>query len=268
MPYVQTNGIKFYYEEKGSGEPLLLIMGITAAGSVWEKHVNYLQQKFRCITGDNRGVGLSDKPIGPYSTEQMADDYSGLLEHLNIHSAHVVGCSMGSIIAQQLALRHPGKVTSLVLMCTWARCDRMAKTTFEHLKNIKSGLPPSEFIQFIQLLIYSKKSFDDDVMYSDMLAGQQEAGEQPDQQPVHAMEAQADACISHNSLDKLPQLMQPTLVIGGEEDIFTPAWMSREVAAAIPGSELHLYPGSGHAFHWENLDDFNERVAEWVFRNS
>ncbi len=137
MPYVQTNGINLYYEEKGSGEPLLLIMGITAAGSVWEKHVAYWQQFFRCIIGDNRGVGLSDKPISSYTTEQMADDYSGLLQQLNIPSAHVVGCSMGSTIAQQLALRHPDKVKSLVLMCTWARCDPMAKTIFGHLKNIK-----------------------------------------------------------------------------------------------------------------------------------
>jgi pimeloyl-ACP methyl ester carboxylesterase len=264
MPYAQTNGIKLYYEERGTGRPLLLIMGITAAGSVWEKHVNYWQQYFTCIIGDNRGVGLSDKPIGPYTTEQMADDYAGLLQQLNIPSAYVVGCSMGSTIAQQLALRHPGKVRSLVLMCTWARCDNLAKAVFEHLKNIKSGLPPSEFVQFIQLLIYSKKSFDDNVMYEDMLSEQKEANDEPDQQPAHAMEAQADACISHNTLDKLPQIGQPTLIIGGEEDIFTPAWMSIEVASAIPGSELHLYPDSGHAFHWENLDDFNKRVARWL----
>jgi len=265
MPHVQTNGIKLYYEEKGGGEPLLLIMGITAAGNVWEKHVAYWQQNFRCITGDNRGVGHSDKPFGPYTTEQMADDYAGLLQQLNITSAHVVGCSMGSTIAQQLALRHPAIVRSLVLMCAWARCDRMAKTIFEHLKNIKSALPPSEFIQYIQLLIYSKKSFDEDVIYEEMLAGQRDVLVS-EQQPVHAMEAQADACISHYTLDRLPQIYQPTLVIGGEDDIFTPAWMSKEIAAGIPGSELYLYPRSGHAFHWENLTDFNERVERWLHK--
>src|SRR4051794_19500367 len=129
MPYVQTNGIRLYYEESGSGEPLLMIMGITAPGTVWEKHLAHWQQSFRCIVPDNRGVGLSDKPIGPYTTAQMADDYAGLLQHLEVTSAHVIGCSMGSTIAQQLALRHPDKVKSLVLMCTWARCDRAAKTT-------------------------------------------------------------------------------------------------------------------------------------------
>ncbi len=105
-----TNGINFYYEERGSGDPLFLIMGITAPGSVWEKHASYWEDQFRCIIPDNRGVGLVDKPEGPYTSEAMADDYAGLLEALAISSVRVVGVSMGSIIAQQLALRHPEKV--------------------------------------------------------------------------------------------------------------------------------------------------------------
>ena len=105
MPHLQTNGINMFYEEQGSGDPLLLIMGITAPGAVWEAHADAWQENFRCIMGDNRGVGQSDKPEGPYSSEMMADDYAGLLDELGIEKARVVGCSMGSIIAQQLALR-------------------------------------------------------------------------------------------------------------------------------------------------------------------
>lgn len=268
MPFVETNGIRLFYDERGTGVPLLLIMGITAPGSVWEKHAASWQQNFRCIIGDNRGVGLSEKPIGSYSTEQMADDYAGLLQSLNIPAADVIGCSMGSTIAQQLALRHPNKVRSLVLMCTWARCDRMAKAVFQHIKNIKSALEPDEFTHFIQLLIYSKSSFDNDKLYQEMITAQDEADNQPNQQPLHALEAQADACIAHNTLQLLHRITQPTLVIGGEDDIFTPPWMSKEVAALIPGSELFLYPASGHAFHWENLDDFNPRVANWLMKQS
>src|SRR6476661_2274746 len=104
MPIIQTNGIELYYEEQGTGEPLLLIMGITATGSVWEKHVSYWSSYFRCITADNRGVGQSGIPEGPYTTEQMADDYAGLLDALQIDKVAVVGCSMGSTIAQQLAI--------------------------------------------------------------------------------------------------------------------------------------------------------------------
>lgn len=86
MPIVETNGIKLYYEERGSAsaQPLLLIMGITAPGSVWEPHVAYWEKYFRCIVVDNRGVGKTDKPAGPYTTAQMADDYAGLLDALNL----------------------------------------------------------------------------------------------------------------------------------------------------------------------------------------
>src|SRR6202453_3106721 len=107
MPFVESNGIKLYYEEHGTGDPLLLLMGITARGAVWQKHADEWSKEFRCIVPDNRGVGLSDKPAGVYSTEQMADDSAGLLSALGIESARVVGCSMGSTIAPQLALRHP-----------------------------------------------------------------------------------------------------------------------------------------------------------------
>ncbi|MFH5834429.1 alpha/beta fold hydrolase, partial [Halalkalibaculum sp. DA384] len=107
MPYAETNGIQLYYEQRGSGEPVILIMGITAPGQVWEDHASFWEQEFRCIQVDNRGVGRSEKPEGPYTMGQMADDYAGLMDHLNISKAAVVGVSMGSPIAQQLALRHP-----------------------------------------------------------------------------------------------------------------------------------------------------------------
>ncbi len=162
MPFVDSNGIRLYYEERGTGEPLLLLMGITAPGSVWQKHADDWSKEFRCIIPDNRGVGLSDKPAGAYSTEQMADDHAGLLGALGIESARVVGCSMGSTIAQQLALRHPQLVRSMVLMCTWARCDRYARDVFRHMSDIKSRLRPEEFATYIQLLIFAKPYWDRD----------------------------------------------------------------------------------------------------------
>lgn len=264
MPFVETNGIHLYYEERGAGPPLLLIMGITAPGSVWEKHVADWQPHFRCILGDNRGVGQSDKPAGPYSTAQMADDYAGLLETLALKAVHIVGVSMGSTIAQQLALRHPDKVRSLVLMCPWARCDRTAEAIFRHIATSKARLRPEEFSNFIQLLIYAKRSWDDDAMFAELRAGRQQAALDPNPQPLHGLEGQAEACITHNTLADLRNIQQPCLVIGGRKDLFTPVWMSEEVAGAIPNSELHLYDEAGHAFHWECIDDFNPRVRNWL----
>jgi len=264
MPYVSTNGIQLYYDECGSGEPLLLLMGITAPGSVWEKHAEVWSRQFRCILPDNRGVGLSDKPAGPYTSAMMAEDCVGLLDSLGLPQVRVVGCSMGSIIAQQLALRHPARVRSLVLMCPWARCDAYARGIFEHMTVIKARLRPEEFMTYIQLLIFSKPTWDDATGLAGLLDARQQAAVAALPQPLHALEAQAATCVGHDTAADLGKILCPTLVIGGTADIFTPRWMAEEVARGIPGAELHLYEGAGHAFHWERLEDFNPRVRDWL----
>ncbi|WP_435354765.1 alpha/beta fold hydrolase [Emticicia sp. SJ17W-69] len=265
MPFVQTNGIKFYYEERGlsSATPLLMIMGITAAGAVWEPHTSYFEKYFRCIIGDNRGVGLTDKPDGEYSTAMMADDYAGLLDELQIENAYVIGCSMGSTIAQQLAIRHPNKVKSLVLMCPWARCDNAAKGIFQHIVNCKAKFNPEEFSLYIQLLIFSKASWDDAKVVAELEEGRKNAHLEPNPQPLHGLKGQASACINHSVLEELNSVLQPTFVIGGKEDIFTPVWMANEITATMPNAELFLYEKAGHAFHFENVEDFNTRVTAW-----
>lgn len=264
MPVINTNGIEFYYEEQGKGDALLLIMGITATGSVWEKHVYDWKRNFRCITADNRGVGLSGIPDGPYTSEQMADDYAGLLDALQIKRARVVGCSMGSTIAQQLALRHPEKVISLVLMCPWSRCDNTAKGIFQHMVNCKARLLPEEFALYIQLLIFSKASWDDDVLFAEMEEARKKAAVEATLQPFNGLAGQAVACVQHDVFNKLHQIKQPVLVIGGREDVFTPKWMAEEMVGALPDATIHLYEGAGHAFHWERIEDFNPRVSNWL----
>jgi len=264
MPFIKTNGIRMFYEERGVGEPLVLIMGITAPGSVWEKHAACWQDSFRCVMPDNRGVGRSGKPAGPYTSALMADDYAGLMDALGIRQARIVGCSMGSIIAEQLALRHPRKVRSLVLMCPWARCDHFARDVFEHLIAIKKRERPAEFVRYLQLLIYSKGTWDDRTGHRELLAARRQAEDDPRPQPFASLKAQAEACMAHDVFKQLKRIKCPALVIGGGSDIFTPPWMAKEVAGQLPRGELHLYPGAGHVFHWERLADFNPRVRQWL----
>src|SRR5690606_41245077 len=114
MPLIKSNGINLYYEERGTGDPLLLIMGITAPGSAWEKHVAFWEKHFRCILVDNRGVGNSDKPPGPYTTSQMADDCAGLLDNQGMKNTNVVGLSMGSTHDQHLSKRHSEQIITRV----------------------------------------------------------------------------------------------------------------------------------------------------------
>jgi len=264
MPTVESNGINLYYEERGSGDPLIMIMGITAPGAVWEAHADDWSNHFRCIMADNRGVGQSDKPPGDYSSEMFADDYAGLMEALGIEQAGIIGVSMGSIIAQQIALRHPQKVKSAVLMCPWARCDRYAKSVFKHMEDCKARLTPDEFMEWIQLLIFTKPFWDNDEAYGNLVTGRADALVNPAPQPLHGLKGQAAACVNHDVADRLGDIQCPCLVIGGKNDIFTPRWMAEEVAAGIPGCERHLYDNAGHAFHWEVMDDFNPRVREWL----
>ena len=123
MPMTRVDSIELYYEEHGSGDPLLLIMGLAADSTAWMFQMPDFAKHYRTIVFDNRGVGRSSKPPGPYSIHQMADDAAGLLEQLEIERAHVVGVSMGGMIAQELALRHPERVRGLVLACTYPEPD-------------------------------------------------------------------------------------------------------------------------------------------------
>lgn len=262
MPFTKANGIRLYYEERGSGKPLLLIMGITAPCAVWEKHVSYWERNYRCILFDNRGVGASDKPAGAYTTAEMADDSVALLDALNITEAAVVGVSMGGAIALQLAIRHPDRVQAMVLMCPWASCDSRGEAIFRHMMHAKAHLRPEQFANFVQVLIFHKPTWDKGS--EELAESRKEAAIDQNPQPLHGLEGQAHACISHNVVSELSTINMPCLVIGGKEDIFIPEWMAREVAEGIADCELHLYENAGHAFHWEELDDFNPRVLKWL----
>ncbi|GAA5494406.1 putative non-heme bromoperoxidase BpoC [Rubritalea halochordaticola] len=264
MPTVEANGITISYTEKGSGDPLICIMGITAPGAVWEAHAEEWSKHFRCIMPDNRGVGATDKPEGPYTSAMMADDYAALMDALGIEKARVVGCSMGSIIAQQLMLRHPEKVSSAILMCPWARCDRYAKYIFDHMVNCKARFTPGEFMHWLQTLIFTKPFFDNDDCFASLAEGQQGADLDPTPQPLHGLAAQAEACKNHDVFADLGKITAPCLVIGGKNDIFTPLWMANEVAGGIPNSETYFYDDAGHAFHFEHMADFNARTSEWL----
>src|ERR1700683_5189886 len=118
MPYVENQGTKIHWDEQGLGAPILMIMGLGYASPMWHRMRPALSQHFRTIAFDNRGVGLSDVPPGPYSIAAMASDAAAVLDAVGIAQAHVFGVSMGGMIAQEFALEYPVKTRSLILGCT------------------------------------------------------------------------------------------------------------------------------------------------------
>ena len=263
MPDVISNGIKIHYEERGSGEPIILIMGLGADGSVWEDHVQAYEKHFRCILMDNRGAGLSDKPTGPYTTEMMADDTAGLMEAIGIEQARIAGISMGGAIAQNLAIRHPVKVRSMVLVSTWARCDTYAKTVFEHFKKMRRASDPADFTELLQLWIFATEYFGKTI--KDLQQAQLEARANP--MPQHAFEAQCDACITHNTIEQLQKVSVPALITVGESDIFTPLVFSQDLSQLLTNSEIMILPNVGHAHHWESLEEFNQKTTKFLLEH-
>lgn len=265
MPYVETNGIRMYYEEKGEGDPLVLIMGFGAPGTLWDLHVNEYAKHFRCIMLDNRGVGQTDKPPGPYTTAMMADDTIGLMDALGIEKTRVVGISMGGTISQQLALRYPRKVQSMVLISTWARFDKYAVMVYENLKKLRRVADPGDFMELLQLWIFATDYVEANL--DSLKEGQETARNNTDPQPEQGFDGQLDACIHHDTVDQLHTIQQPAFIVVGVADIFTPLAFSELLHEKIPGSEIWRISGTGHACHWENLKDFNRRTTDFLLNN-
>lgn len=255
---VMTNGVEIAYSRSGEGEPLVLIMGLGADGTAWERHVGAWQRSFTCYAVDNRGAGDSDRPAGPYSTADMADDYAGLITELGLGPVPVVGISMGGAIAQELALRHPELVSRLVLVSTWAAVDGFAEDAFRQLGDARGVLPDEAFARMLQLMIWAPPVFT--ANRQELAAGRSDAPATS----VDSFRAQVEACIGHDTRDRLQELAVPVLVTAGDADAFIPAGLQRELAEAIPQARLRVFEGAGHAHHWERLDEFNDAIEEWL----
>ena len=252
--------VNLKYTTAGEGEPLVLLMGLGADGGLWEKHVEAYSRHFRCIMVDNRGAGRSPRPGGAYTTEMMARDTLGLMDELGIPSASFAGISMGSAIAQTVALLAPDRVRKLALVSSWARSDQYMKDVFEHFARIRPLVAAEHFMQLLQLWVFSPNYFNP--RFGDMLGGRIEARFNP--MPDHAFAAQCAACINHNVFDRLGDISVPCLLTAGDADIFTPLRYSEEMHKLLPDYRLVVFPGLGHGHHWEDLARFNEVTVDFL----
>ncbi len=274
MGKVKVDSIELYYEEHGSGDPLLLIMGLAADSVAWMFQIPDFAKHYRTIVFDNRGVGRSDKPQGPYSIHQMANDTAGLLDALGIERAHVVGVSMGGMIAQELALNHPRRVRGLVLACTYPEPDAdverqrefslkqfggSVSTTGEMQVDV-SAINPLNFFQHLLPTVFNQEFIDRELpKLIQIFGGALQYGFS-----LEAIMGQVAAVMSHKATDRLHHIESPTLVITGDADRLISPANSDVLARHIPGAVLVKIPGGSHGFNFETPDLFNREVLSFL----
>ncbi len=264
MPYAIVNRIRMHYEVAGQGDPVLLISGLSSPGANWALQARDLAAHFRVITFDNRGVGETDLPPEPvYTTAQMADDAAALLRQLEVPAAHVVGASMGGTIAQELALRHPRVVRSLVLACSWAEADARFLHVIEAWMSLAYRVPVEErFRHVVYPWVFSPAFF---ARKQNVETAFQRALAYPHQTKPEAIERQARGILAWNGTrtKQLKAIKVPVLVLVGKDDILTPPDFSRVLARLIPRARLSVLPG-GHAFFLEQPEAFNRAVIRFL----
>ncbi|MGI8576597.1 MAG: alpha/beta fold hydrolase [Nocardioidaceae bacterium] len=264
MSIEQINGIDIHYEVDGDGdETVVLVNGLADDMETWAYQLPaLLRAGYRVIRFDNRGIGASAKPAGPYTAEQLAADTKGLVDYLGLSDIHLMGVSMGGMIAQHYALAYAEDLRSLTLACTYAApgpfCSRMFAMWADAapVQGVPFVMRDVTLWAFTLDFFRSRENelaeFENVMRYID--------------QPVHAYLAQLAVIQHHDTTASLGQIAVPTLVLAGEQDILIPIELSRELHQLIPGSDWRTTQG-GHGCLWEHPDDFNAAFIEFLRQN-
>jgi 3-oxoadipate enol-lactonase len=274
MPTTHVGDIDIYYEEHGSGDPLVLIMGLATDSQAWILQVPEFAKHYRTVIFDNRGVGRTSKPGGEYTIAQMADDTAGLMDALGIARAHVLGVSMGGMIAQELALKHPERVRGLVLACTFAEPDAGVEETRRlsiaqfggsigpdgTLKIDPAQLDPMMFFQHLMPMVFNADYLQRELpTLIQLFGGALQWGFN-----VDAILSQVQATMTHRCTERLENIKSPTLVLTGDADLLVPPRNSKILAEKIPKAKLIVVSGGSHGFNFETPDVFNRHVLEFL----
>lgn len=262
MPFAELGERRVYFEQHGAGDAVLLLNGLGADHTTWGLQTDEFSRRCRVVVFDNPGVGQTEGPRGPYTTELFADVAADLLRHLDVERAHVVGASMGGTIAQQLALRHPTLVRSLALHCTWGRADSYLIALMRSWQTYARAVPLIDLCRQIWLWGFTVWHYNDrPESIADL---ERQVLEAPFPQSPEAFCDQAEACIAHDVLDRLGEIAAPTLITVGDRDLLTPAHHSYLIKERMPHAVMRVWPRMGHSPFWEIPDEFNARNLEFL----
>ncbi len=261
MPRILCNDVALRVEEVGSGPPLLLIMGLGASLETWIAQRDVFSTRHRVVMFDNRGAGASDCPPPPWTVPDMAADAVAVLDALRIERAHVLGVSMGGMIAQEMAIRWPERVDRMVVALSFARPDpvRRAFLLFRRWARLQGVDLVQEGVANLPWLV-SPRVLNDPGRLEEILGV---VGTMP-LMPADAYAHQIDAILEHDTLSRLGRVRAPTLVLAAAEDVLTPLYLSREIVNAIAGAQMVVLPRGNHAVQIEEPAAFNAAVLEFL----
>jgi pimeloyl-ACP methyl ester carboxylesterase len=253
MPHCAVAGARIHYEVDGEGEPLVLIAGTAFDLSFWDDLLPELRG-FRVLRLDNRGAGLSDAPDEAFSIEQMADDVAAVMDAAGMPSAHVYGISMGGLIAQDLAIRYPARVLSLVLGATYA-----------------GGPPLSRAVRALPLLL-SGKGPEDLLRATAPYLSATAIPATNDRFPGHALaprdkrglRRQLSAQLRYSSMRRLHTIRQPTLIMHGEKDRLISPLNARRMTRRVRGARLRLIAGAGHMYRHDRPGESHDLLLDFL----
>jgi pimeloyl-ACP methyl ester carboxylesterase len=261
-----STGINMYYEEHGQHEgttPVLFVRGTGADSSRWMSQVNEYVKRYHCVIFDNRGCGKSDTTDDLYTVSLMADDALALLDELGIESVHLSGLSLGGAIAQEMALKAPERIETLQLHGAWARTEGYAKLYFDMAIKLLDIGGTDLYYQGTILYLFSPDYFNDNPGLAETMLENMKANSSP----LSGMRGQLHADQTHDTLDRLSEIDMPTLITVGEMDMCLPVSFSRQLHAAIPGSELVIFPGGSHLFGIQDPNAFNTVTLDWLSKH-
>jgi pimeloyl-ACP methyl ester carboxylesterase len=261
MPVTRVNDIDVNYRLEGDGdETIVLINGLADDLETWVLQVDdFLAAGYRVLRFDNRGVGATSKPAGPYSSRMLADDAKALADELGITGFHLLGVSMGGMIAQEYALAYPSDLRSATFGCTYASPGPFCSRMFSMWADMAPVLGVPFIMRDVTLWAFTVPFFQ---QRGDELAEFETAMRYLDL-PVHAYLAQLAVIQQHDTTARLGELDVPALVLAGEDDILIPVALSRQLHELAPRSQWATTRG-GHACLWEHPAEFNETFLKFI----
>lgn len=284
MAIVRVGAHELFYEIYGAGDrpPVVLIMGLGMNSDAWARQLPVLAQQRRVLVFDNRGVGRSSKPPAPYTTAELADDAAGVMDAAGLAEAHIVGISLGGAIAQELVLRHPGRVRSVCLVATFAGLDDAMRATADAgagastnargfdpaglVRALGDGslrIDPQAMIGFLLPLVFTPAFIEREREYmAAMWAKALSYG-----LSAEGFAGQVAAAMAHDTQTRLQSIRRPTLVVTGTQDRLVPPAQSRLLAAGIPGARLVEIEGATHGLTLERYEELNTILDGWLAEN-